>query len=422
MAYSEYILNADVIRNHTEKKFPLLRRLSISSLVAMLLTASAMVLFYRNDQMSEHEDIAAHENALILEHLVKRFDGQLNSFVTSSRNLDARALRTNPEVDALLPAIENQNDGRWLKLKLYDLYGRVIFSSARNEIAQDSKHPALIQRALLGEVVNQTEFRKSFHSSSAEMNNVYVSLTYMPLVHSGQRIGAIEIYSDVSPVIARIQQNTIRIALLIFGAFSVLYIALFFAALKTDRDVGEWQRLVNTCDRKMRDMAFYDALTQLPNRYLLEDRLIQSMAASKRNGHYCALMFLDLDNFKPLNDMYGHNVGDSLLAEGASRINDCVREIDTVARYGGDEFVVILGELDKDKAASERQAAIVAEKIRSALAAPYTLKALGANGEPIVIEHCCTSSIGVMVYFDHQETPAEILRYADAAMYQAKEA
>src|SRR5208337_2810231 len=87
---------------------------------------------------------------------------------------------------------------------------------------------------------------------------------------------------------------------------------------------------------QVHNLAFYDALTQLPNRRLLNDRLTQTMAVSKRTGLYGALMFLDLDNFKPLNDNYGHGVGDLLLIEAARRIGSCVRETDTVARFGGD--------------------------------------------------------------------------------------
>ena len=105
-------------------------------------------------------------------------------------------------------------------------------------------------------------------------------------------------------------------------------------------------------EEQIRNLAFYDTLTQLPNRRLLNDRLEQIMAASKRSGRYAALMFMDLDNFKPLNDMRGHDVGDLLLVEAARRISRCVREMDTVARFGGDEFVVILSELDADIAKS----------------------------------------------------------------------
>lgn len=99
---------------------------------------------------------------------------------------------------------------------------------------------------------------------------------------------------------------------------------------------------------QVRQLAFYDPLTKLPNRRLLGDRLNQAMAASKRNACYCALMMLDLDIFKPLNDTRGHLVGDLLLIEVARRLNACVREVDSVARIGGDEFVVLLSDLNSD--------------------------------------------------------------------------
>jgi diguanylate cyclase (GGDEF)-like protein/PAS domain S-box-containing protein len=176
-----------------------------------------------------------------------------------------------------------------------------------------------------------------------------------------------------------------------------------------------------TAEEQIHTMAFYDSLTQLPNRRLLNDRLVHAMVTSKRSGRYCALMFIDLDNFKPLNDTYGHNIGDLLLIEAAHRITDCVRKADTVARFGGDEFVVMLGELDVDKAESIAQAGIVAEKIRTALAEPYRLKSQQAGGVEITVEHHCTSSIGVVLFIDHEVSPEELFKWADMAMYRAKE-
>lgn len=176
-------------------------------------------------------------------------------------------------------------------------------------------------------------------------------------------------------------------------------------------------------ENQIRQLAFYDALTSLPNRRLLYDRLNQAMVSSKRNGNYAALMMLDLDNFKPLNDAYGHPVGDLLLVEVAQRLTACVREVDTVARFGGDEFVVLLNELDIDESESTSQASIVAEKIRASLSAPYHLsvnKTMG-NSE-ITVEHTCSASIGVVVFINHEDNPGDILEWADNAMYQAKEA
>lgn len=173
-------------------------------------------------------------------------------------------------------------------------------------------------------------------------------------------------------------------------------------------------------EEQVRQLAFYDPLTQLPNRRLLLDRLGQAMAASKRSRRYGALMFLDLDNFKALNDLHGHDVGDLLLIEAARRLTRCLREMDTVARFGGDEFVVMLRELSEDKSRSLEQAGIVAEKIRIALATPYLLLRRQEGGLETTVEHHCSSSIGVMLFVDHEDSREEILKGADTAMYRAK--
>ena len=174
-------------------------------------------------------------------------------------------------------------------------------------------------------------------------------------------------------------------------------------------------------EEQVRQLAFHDSLTNLPNRRLLFDRLKQSMAASKRSGRYSALMFLDLDNFKLLNDLHGHVAGDLLLIVAADRLQKSVREIDTVARFGGDEFVVVLNELDVDREASAIQAQNVAEKIRAALSVPYLLT-ISKDGETdITIEHHCTASIGVVVFGNHGVSQDDILKWADATMYKAKQ-
>lgn len=190
--------------------------------------------------------------------------------------------------------------------------------------------------------------------------------------------------------------------------------------------VGYIGMLSDISDRKqledqVQQLAYYDALTNLPNRRLLEDRLTQAMAASKRSNHYGALMFLDLDNFKPLNDTHGHAVGDLLLIEVAKRLRGCVREMDTVARLGGDEFVVVLTELSPDRVTSTQQTLAVAEKIRLSIAAPFLLHFAQEDSSKKIIEHQCTTSIGVVMFLEHQVSLPELMKCADAAMYQAKD-
>ena len=184
------------------------------------------------------------------------------------------------------------------------------------------------------------------------------------------------------------------------------------------RDITERKQMQD----QVRQLAFHDPLTKLPNRRLLNDRLAQAMITSKRNACYGALMVLDLDNFKPLNDTHGHLVGDLLLIEAARRLAGCVREADTVARFGGDEFVVMLSDLNRDRAESMAQAGIITEKIRCRLSAPYLLKVEddSQTQRQTTIEHRCSASIGAVVFIGNQASQGEVLKWADSAMYRAK--
>lgn len=160
-------------------------------------------------------------------------------------------------------------------------------------------------------------------------------------------------------------------------------------------------------ENQVRELAFYDPLTHLPNRRLAMERLAQQMVRARRTQCRLALLFIDLDKFKPINDELGHEVGDWLLQAVAQRIQSCLRESDTAARIGGDEFVALLPDLQTVDAA-----VAVAEKIRQALAQEFVT----AQGAALRI----SSSIGVALYPDHGETEQDLLRLGDAAMYQAK--
>lgn len=173
-------------------------------------------------------------------------------------------------------------------------------------------------------------------------------------------------------------------------------------------------------ESEINHLAFYDVLTQLPNRRLLDDRLAQALSKSSRSGLYGALMFLDLDNFKPLNDTYGHHVGDILLIEAAKRLKKRVREIDTIARFGGDEFIIIMNDLDPDANAAMQLARKVANKVRHSLAKPYHLRVPTDTHHTMKVSHQCTTSIGAVLFQDHHNKQEDILKWADDAMYQAK--
>jgi diguanylate cyclase (GGDEF)-like protein/PAS domain S-box-containing protein len=183
-------------------------------------------------------------------------------------------------------------------------------------------------------------------------------------------------------------------------------------------DISENKRL----EAVVREQSFLDPLTQLANRRLLNDRLNQAMAANLRQACYGAVLALDLDNFKPLNDKHGHLAGDLLLIEVAKRLSLGVRQVDTVARVGGDEFVVLLAQLSTDKNEATAQAHAIAEKIHGSLAEPYSITLNKEGSADFAVEHHCSASIGMALFFNHDLSPERVLNRADAAMYQAKAA
>jgi len=165
-------------------------------------------------------------------------------------------------------------------------------------------------------------------------------------------------------------------------------------------------------EERIHELAYFDALTKLPNRVLLQDRLIQAMAASARSGHHAALMMLDLDDFKNLNDSKGHELGDRLLIEVARRLTAEVRDFDTVARFGGDEFAVVLENLGNQPQEAAQQAERLAEKLRCKMEEPFRIEELSVR---------ITASFGITLFMDHQHSHNALLQHGESAMYQAKQ-
>lgn len=171
---------------------------------------------------------------------------------------------------------------------------------------------------------------------------------------------------------------------------------------------------LKVAESEIHHLAFYDPLTDLPNRRLLLNRLDKAGQAARRSGQYGALLFIDLDHFKTLNDTLGHDVGDTLLVEVAGRLRACISEGDTAARQGGDEFAVMLEELGSEPAAAAIQAETVAERIRGEVLRPFML----ADGS----EHFGSASIGISLFSGQEGSVEELVRQADIALYRAKDA
>ncbi len=227
-------------------------------------------------------------------------------------------------------------------------------------------------------------------------------------------LNAVEVES-YAPVLAITAEPGFKLRALASGAKD--FIAKPYELLEVKTRIHNMLELRLLCkrleavNRELEYFALTDALTGLPNRRLLMDRLTHAMAASARTGDHCALMFLDLDHFKQLNDTLGHVAGDLLLQKVASRLSACVREGDTVARLGGDEFVVLLERLGVHDQQADSQAVVVSNKILDSLARTYLLDKHS---------YAASASIGVVVFKGTEEPVEKLLKKADLAMYDAK--
>ncbi len=252
---------ADAGRRPVAGTFSLRRRLSIVSLLVMLITAVTLILLYRADQIAEHTALAANNNEKTLAYLTHALEEPINAFIGNDNAVDTRALQTISNLDDLFAsALDIIRERDVLKLKLYNLSGTIIYSSARGEIGVTSVHPDFLARALRGETVHSVEFRDTFLGATGELHDVNVALTYMPLMHAGNRIGVIELYGDVTPVFQRLHAHLLEIALLVFGAFSMLYAALFFAVSRADRAVAIWQKKITDSEATLREFQLIAGL------------------------------------------------------------------------------------------------------------------------------------------------------------------
>lgn len=230
---------------------------------------------------------------------------------------------------------------------------------------------------------------------------------------SGKVIGDMYIMNDISVERSEFIHFLIQNSLIGIVLMGVLLGLIFLVLRRMDINIRLQHNSLRESQEEIDTLAFFDQLTGLPNRTLLLDRLKQAIANGSRSGNYSALLLIDLDNFKTLNDTLGHDVGDKLLKQAAERLNACVREGDTVARSGGDEFIVILSGLSNDQTDAATASEMVVEKIRASLNEKYFLED---------VSHRSTASIGITLFRGARTSADDLMKQADLAMYQSKEA
>jgi diguanylate cyclase (GGDEF)-like protein len=390
--------------------FRLLRYFSIASLVAIVLAAAGLGFFFRQSALKQLTKVGEDNNASLARAFSNTLRPHYLPLIEAAQKSGTAQLRANPQIAAVhQAALDAVRQTHVVKVKIYDLAGRTIYSSDPRHIGDDNSADPGFVAARAGEVKTVLYPPHSFDAFGQTLVDRSLLATHVPVRRSeaAEPDAVFELYSDVTPFFEEIKRTQRHIR---FGTATVLillYGALFFIVKRADSVIRSQEEQRHNDEETIRHLAHHDTLTGLPNRKLFNDRLSFTLARVKRSGHMAALMFIDLDHFKEINDSLGHAAGDRVLQAAGKLLRGSLRDVDTVARLGGDEFTVIL-----DDVFDIQHVAAVAEKIKQAFIAPVASE----DGVDIFV----SPSIGVAVCPRDAETVDALVNAADAAMYDAK--
>lgn len=393
-------------------RFRLLRYFSITSLIGVLAVVVGLLFFYRSLAFHALMDHETRSNVALTRVFANNIWPHYSSFILNAGHIDPHELPKQTELTQLREEVQRLMKGlNVVKVKIYNLEGLTVYSTDLKQIGGDESKNAGFLSAKNGGTASDITFRHRFDSFEQIISDRNLVSSYIPIRKNETMPveGVFELYSDVSELVEKLEKTQWQIAAAVLGSLSLLYFFLFLIVRRADEIISEQseeERLAN--QEKLHYQAFHDSLTGLPNRAKFAELLDETIRHAKRNETIFAILFVDLDHFKYLNDSLGHLVGDQLLREVGERLRQCVRETDTVARLGGDEFIILLPQIGRID-----HAARAAEKIRSAVSG----QRYHIEGQELAI----SPSIGISIYPYDGEDAVALIKNADAAMYYAKE-
>lgn len=396
--------------------FPLLRYFSIASLISVVATTIVLAVIHNRVEREQLLRIGESNHVALAQSFANSLLPQYRRLAATAGEMDIAQLPTHPDFVAMHRGVlDAMRNTRVVKVKLYGLDGRTLFSTEPAQVGKDySTNPAFLS-ALAGIPSSELTHRDRFSAFDREIEDRDVLSSYVALRAKDDDAvaGVLEVYSDVTEWITHTNHQARVITIAVVVSLCLLYAVLHLIVQRADLIIREQYQQQQKDAEEIRFLAFFDALTRLPNRRLLQDRLHQAVLASSRSRQWGGLLFVDLDHFKEINDTHGHAKGDLLLIQVASRLLANVRETDTVARWGGDEFVVILENLGESRDDAGARARAVAEKILRSFGDPFVLGEVECGHSP---------SLGVTLFQGAEVPVGELLKRADAAMYAAKKA
>jgi len=390
--------------------FNLLRYSQRIALAVPIAVVVALTYLYRGlvfDSMVEGE---THANVALTRTFANAIWPAHAAFVRRAGALERPTLASRAEIGVLDGDLRRLASGLDIvKVKIYDLHGLTVYSTDPRQIGQSAAANPGFQRARNSYPVSNLTYRERMDSWEGEIAERHILATYVPVhVHEAAPVEAVlEIYSDVTRLVEANQRSEWKVLAAVLGAVALLYAVVQLMLARYRRLLEEKERERAAQEERIRHQAYHDPLTGLPNRASFTEHLEEAMRRAKRAGWPLALLFLDLDLFKRVNDCLGHDAGDRLLRVAAERIRRAVREADMLFRMGGDEFTVLLEDVR-----GPEEAAMVATRVLETIA------------EPLQLQHheiAVTSSVGIALYPRDDVVGERLVKAADTAMYRAKE-
>jgi len=388
----------------------LLRYSQLIALAVLVAVVVALSMLYRGvvfDAMIESE---THASVALTKTFANAVWPAHAEFVQHAGSVDSAKLAGRPELAALDRDLRQLSAGLpVVKVKIYDLNGLTVYSTDARQIGENKLANPGYLRARDGYPASNLTYRERFDAWESQLADRHILGTYVPVhVYDASPVEAVlEVYTDVTPLVERMERSQWTILAAVLGAMALVYAVIQLILMRYKRLLREEERARAAQEERIRHQAYHDSLTGLPNRARFGEHLEEALKRAKRTGAPLALLFLDLDLFKQVNDSLGHDAGDGLLRLSAERIRRAVREADLVFRMSGDEFTVVLEDVR-----GPEEAAMVAGRVLEGVSVPLQI-----NEKQLAV----TASIGIALYPGDEAVGGRLIKAADTAMYRAKE-
>ncbi len=432
--------------NPGPRRFPLVRSFSLAALVCLVAVAVLLGAIYQHQALESLTQMGESHNVTLTKTFSNFLGQRFEPLVAWSRGRSPAELQANPELPALRQAVaELMRDTQAVKVKVYNPAGVTVFSTDLRQVGESRADNPGFVAALAGKVSTELVHKDQFDAFEGKIEHRDLIFSYLPVDDAtGRRHAVFELYRDVTPLVEHMEATRRMVMTGVAASMVTLYALLFLIVWRAQvlldrqgrelaasfRQIREANQLLDqrvsertaeltatnlsletevqerrTAEQKLAFLAHHDPLTGLPNRILLHERIGLAISRARREQGGVAVLFIDLDNFKHVNNTLGHPVGDILLRQVADELARHVRGVDTLARLGGDEFILLTEVAGRDEAEA------VARKMLDLLHQPYKL---------VDTELYVGASIGVSLFpGDGQDGPT-LIRNADTAMYQAK--